>query len=136
MAVALKRVAVVRLPVKDLEASANWYRDTLGIPLSFDLNPGDNEAWFDIGELGLNLMLCPNVPKLDFTNMDGQAQPILVLQVDNIHSVYETFREKGIEVSEMFYAAGAGYSFNLRDLDGHLSNVWGGFLSANDEPNS
>jgi hypothetical protein len=108
----------------------------LHFPFSFELNPGDNEAWFDIGELGLNLMRCPHVPQLDFSNMDGQAQPILVLQVDNIHSVYLEFQDKGIDVSEMFYDSGAVYSFNLRDLDGHLSNVWGGFPSTDDEQSS
>ncbi|WP_235427133.1 VOC family protein [Cohnella kolymensis] len=36
MAVQVKNYAVVQLPVKDLEASVNWYQHVLGIPFTFE----------------------------------------------------------------------------------------------------
>ncbi|BBH24382.1 hypothetical protein Back11_57270 [Paenibacillus baekrokdamisoli] len=133
MAVKVSNCAVVQLPVKDLEISVKWYRENLGIPFTFDFQPGDNEAWLNVGGVGLGLIRCPKVPNLDFTNSAGQLQPIISLQVENIHSVYEELKEKGIQTGEMIYKKGGGYSFTLRDPDGHLSNLWGGWPSPEDE---
>ncbi|WJQ80051.1 VOC family protein [Brevibacillus brevis] len=56
-----------------------------------------------------------------------------LLAVDKIHEVYEELKSKGIEVSEMTYKRGGGYSFRFRDPDGHLNHLWGGWPSAEDE---
>ncbi|MGG4033973.1 VOC family protein [Paenibacillus cisolokensis] len=121
------------MPVKDLEVSVKWYQEVLGIPFTFDFRPGDNEAWLNVGGVGLGLIRCPKVPSLDFTNSSGQLQPIISLQVDNIHDAYREIKEKGIEAGELIYKPSGGYSFTLRDPDGHLSNLWGGWPSAEDE---
>lgn len=133
MAVKITNFAVVQLPVKDLEASIKWYQDLLGIPFTFAYSPGDHEAWLNVGGVGLGLIRCPEVPCLDFTNMAGQLQPIISLQVENIHAIYEELKNKGIDVGEMTYKQGGGYSFTLRDPDGHLSSLWGGWPSAEEE---
>lgn len=133
MSIQIKNYAVVQLPVKDLEASVEWYRNVLGIPFTFDYRPGDNEAWLNVGGVGLGLIRSPRVPTLDFTNSAGVLQPIISLQVDNIHSAYQEIKEKGIEASELIYKKSGGYSFTLRDPDGHLSNLWGGWPSEEDE---
>ncbi|BBI30926.1 VOC family protein [Cohnella abietis] len=65
MTVVTTNFAVVKLPIKDLEASARWYQDVMGIPFTFDFKPGDNEAWLDVGGIGLGLIRCPNVPMLE-----------------------------------------------------------------------
>jgi predicted enzyme related to lactoylglutathione lyase len=129
----VKNFAVVKLPVKDLEVSVRWYQDVMGIPFTFEFKPGDNEAWLNVGGVGLGLIRCPEVPVLDFRGMNGHVNPIIQLQVDNIHSVYEEIKGKGIEVSEMVYLRSGGYSFTLRDPDGHLLSSWGGWPSADDE---
>lgn len=133
MTVNITNFAVVQLPVKDVEASVKWYREVLGIPFTFDFKPGDNEAWMNVGGVGLGLVRSENVPNLDFRNMQGQQQPIISLQVHNIQAVYQELAEKGVELGEMVYKQGGGYSFQLRDPDGHLSNLWGGWPSAEDE---
>ncbi|ETT40168.1 hypothetical protein C162_27362 [Paenibacillus sp. FSL R7-269] len=67
----------------------------LGIPFTFEYAPGDQEAWLNVGGVGLGLIGCPEVPKLDFTNSRGQLQPIISLQVDNIHEAYDPDRHMG-----------------------------------------
>lgn len=133
MAVKVKNYAVVQLPVKDLEASVKWYREVLELPFSFEFSPEDNDAWFNVGGIGLGLIRCPNVPRMEFIDSVGQLQPIVSLQVDNIHDVYQEIKDKGIEVSDMSYKKSGGYSFTLRDPDGHLAHLWGGWPSEEDE---
>jgi predicted enzyme related to lactoylglutathione lyase len=133
MTVKTTNFAVVQLPVKDLEASVKWYQEVMGIPFTFEFKAGDNEAWLNVGGVGLGLIRCPNVPKLDFSNITGQAQPIISFQVENIKSVYLEIKNKGVELSEMIYKKSGGYSFTLRDPDGHLSSLWGGWPSEEDE---
>ncbi|GIP38555.1 hypothetical protein J31TS4_18350 [Paenibacillus sp. J31TS4] len=133
MAVKVKNYAVIQLPVKDIEASIRWYGELLGIPFTFEYQPGDQEAWLNVAGIGLGLIQCPEVPSLDFTNSAGQLQPIISLQVDSIQDVYRELRDQGIETGELVYKQGGGYSFTLRDPDGHLSNLWGGWPSAEED---
>jgi catechol 2,3-dioxygenase-like lactoylglutathione lyase family enzyme len=133
MAVVTKNFAVVQLPVKDLEKSAKWYCDILGLNFTFEFKPGDNEAWLNVGGVGLGLIRSPKVPSLVFSNMNGVVQPIISLQVENIHDVYQELQAKGVEVGEMIYKKGGGYSFTFRDPDGHIASLWGGWPSEEDE---
>lgn len=75
----------------------------------------------------------PKVPSLVFSNMNGVVQPIISLQVENIHDVYQELQAKGVEVGEMIYKIGGGYSFTFRDPDGHIASLWGGWPSEEDE---
>lgn len=127
MAFHVKNYAVVQLPVRDLDASVRWYTQMLGIPFTFDYTPGDPEAWLNVGGVGLGLIYSPEVPKLDFTDSQGRLQPIISLQVDNIHEAYEELRKLGVEVGEMVFKPQGGYSFTFRDPDGHMGNLWGGW---------
>ncbi|ANE47744.1 glyoxalase [Paenibacillus swuensis] len=131
MSVKVKNYAVVQLPVRDLEASVKWYKEVLGIPFTFKYTPGDKEAWLNVGGVGLGLIHCQEVPKLDFANSQGQLQPIISLQVENIHEAYEELKSKGMEVGEMVYKPQGGYSFTFRDPDGHFGNLWGGWPKEN-----
>ncbi|CAM4291166.1 VOC family protein [Paenibacillus tarimensis] len=127
MTIIVKNYAVVQLPVRDVDASIRWYKDVLGIPFTFEYTPGDEEAWLNVGGVGLGLIRCPEVPRLEFANSRGELQPIISLQVDNIHDAYEELKSKGAEVSEMVYKPQGGYSFTFRDPDGHLGHLWGGW---------
>jgi catechol 2,3-dioxygenase-like lactoylglutathione lyase family enzyme len=125
---------VVQLPVRDLEKSVAWYQDTLGLGFNFEFKPGDDEAWLGVGRMGLGLIRCADVPKLDFYNAKGELSSIFTIQVENVHDVYETLKSRGIEVGDMlFRSGGGGYSFNLRDRDGHVLNIWGGWVDAEQE---
>ncbi|GAV12931.1 VOC family protein [Paenibacillus sp. chi10] len=127
MEIKIKNYAVVSLPVRDLEVSVRWYNEVLSIPFTFEYSPGDQEAWLNVGGVGLGLIRCPEVPKLDFTNSSGEHQPIISLEVDNIHEVYEELKKKGNDIGEMVYKPQGGYGFTFRDPDGHMGHLWGGW---------
>jgi catechol 2,3-dioxygenase-like lactoylglutathione lyase family enzyme len=127
VAFTVKNYAVIQLPVRDLEASLKWYRETLGIPFTFPYTPGDQEAWLNVGGVGLGLIHSPEVPITSFTNSRGELQPIISLQVDHIHEAYEELRQKGAALGEMVFKPQGGYSFTFRDPDGHIGNLWGGW---------
>jgi catechol 2,3-dioxygenase-like lactoylglutathione lyase family enzyme len=129
----VKNFAVVQWPVRDLEKSVAWYRDVLGLEFAFEFRPGDNEAWLNVGGVGLGLIRCQDLPKLEFTNVHGHTQPILQFQVENIHDVYRQLQAKGVVVSEMMYKKAGGYSFTFRDPDGHIASLWGGWPTEADE---
>lgn len=133
MAVNVTNFAVIQWPVKDLEQAVAWYRNTLGLGFTFDFHPGDNEAWLNVGGVGLGLIRCPDVPQLEFTDKHGTRQPILQFQVENIHEVYRELQSKGVEVSEMIFKKEGGYSFTFRDLDGHVASLWGGWPNESDQ---
>lgn len=130
MTVVTKNFAVVQLPVRDVEKSVAWYRDILGLAFAFEFQEGDNEAWFDVGGVGLGLIRSSEIPKLEFTDMRETTQPILQFQVENIQDVYRELQHKGVQVSEMIFKQEGGYSFTFRDPDGHMSSLWGGWPSA------
>jgi len=127
MAVQVKNYAVIQLPVRNLEVSVKWYRELLGLPFTFEYSPGDQEAWLNVGGVGLGLIQSPEVPRLDFMNSSGQPQPIISLQVDHIHEAYEELKQRGADVGELVYKPQGGYSFTFRDPDGHMGNLWGGW---------
>ncbi|GMK41234.1 hypothetical protein PCCS19_42900 [Paenibacillus sp. CCS19] len=133
MSIQVKNYAVISLPVRDLTVSLKWYKELLGIPFSFDYTEGDTEAWLNVAGVGLGLVLCPDVPKMDFTNSRGQLQPLISLQVDNIHEAYEELKRKGADIDELVYKPSGGYSFIFRDPDGHVGNLWGGWPQEGDE---
>jgi catechol 2,3-dioxygenase-like lactoylglutathione lyase family enzyme len=133
MTVVTKNFAAVQLPVRDLEKSVSWYRDILGLTFTFEFRPGDNEAWLNVGGVGLGLIRSQEIPKLEFTDMQGTTQPILQFQVENIHDVYNELQHKGVQVSEMIYKKEGGYSFTFRDPDGHIASLWGGWPTAEEQ---
>lgn len=119
--------ACIQWPVRDLEHSLAWYRDILGLELTFPFTPGDNEAWLDVGGVGLGLIRCPDAPRFTFPDLHGTPQPLLQFQVTDIHTLHRTLRDQGLEVSDMLFKPQGGHSFTLPDPDGHLLSLWGGW---------
>lgn len=84
----LDRIGQLGIMVKDLDAAVAFYRDKLGVKHLFTA-PG--MAFFDLG--GIRLML-------------GQAGPgypaatFLYYKVDDIHSAFETLKDRGVPVVE------------------------------------
>lgn len=122
-------ISVIQIPVRNVEQSVTWYKETLGLQFTFEYSQGDSEAWMNVnGGIGFGLVKCDgDTPNLHFYNSRGELNPMLTFKVDNIQDVYSTMKNKGIEVSEMIYKEGGGYSYSCTDLNGHSLTIWGGW---------
>lgn len=77
------RVHQIALLAEDLEASAEFYRERLGLRIIAKLDP-PGLAFFDLD--GVRLMLEKNAPK-----------GTIYLRVDDIHAAHKELTEKGVE---------------------------------------
>ncbi|BAB06940.1 VOC family protein [Halalkalibacterium halodurans] len=121
-------IPVIQLPVSNLEKAVEWYQSMLGLAFTFPFQEGDDEAWLNVnGSIGLGLIRCDDVPNLSFRNKNGELKAVLTFRVDDIHAFYTDLKDKGVPVGEMVYKEGGGYSFIVKDLDGHRSYIWEGW---------
>ncbi|GAA0323908.1 hypothetical protein GCM10008967_13050 [Bacillus carboniphilus] len=132
MSIKTKGLAVIQWPVSNVEKSVAWYQKVLGVSLTFPFQPGDQEAWLNLGNAGFGLIQCEEIPTLEFIDTYNKVQPIVQFQVENIHEVYEELQNKGVNTGDMVYKEEGGYSFTFYDLDGHAASLWGGWPSENE----
>lgn len=125
---------VIELPVRNVEQSVKWYTEMFGIGLCFPFNEGDDGAFLNLNGMALGLIRANEIPKLEFVSTRGERKPFFTFQVDNIHELNEEMIRKGVEVQEMVYKPGGGYSFQFKDPDGNQLGIWGGWPK-DDEPN-
>ncbi|HEX5437042.1 MAG TPA: VOC family protein [Gemmatimonadaceae bacterium] len=83
----LRRIGQIAILVQDVERAVRFYRDTLGITLLFQADPG--LAFFDCG--GVRLML--SRPEGDG---NGAGTSILYYTVDDIQQAHTTLAERGV----------------------------------------
>jgi len=127
MAAQSLHIQVIELPVKDVAKSAKWYTEVFGLGFCFPFNEGDDAAWLNLNGMALGLVEAVEIPKFEFVSSKGETKPVLTFQVDNIQELSEELGQKGIEVGEMVYKQGGGYSFQLVDPSGNLLGIWGGW---------
>lgn len=120
--VQLKTIGYVILYVKDAKKTAEWYRDTLGVPLKFA-----EEGWAELETNGTTLALHSH-EKLPATR--GEAQAITVFNVDDIKGTYEALKQKGIKFEKEPQEVCAqddfvGLSADFSDPDGNKLSIYG-----------
>ncbi|TDF96292.1 VOC family protein [Paenibacillus piri] len=120
------RLQIIELPVKNVKESAKWYTEMFGLDYCFPYNEGDEEAWLNVNGMGFGLILSNELPKY-FVTAQGVRKPFFTFQVDNIKELHEEMTRKGVQVQDMIYKQGGGYSFQFFDPDGHLLGIWGGW---------
>jgi catechol 2,3-dioxygenase-like lactoylglutathione lyase family enzyme/DNA-binding CsgD family transcriptional regulator len=81
----LGSVGQIARTVSDIEASTEWYRDTLGLPYLFGMG---NMAFFDCG--GMRLYL-------DQGKDGAKPESILYFRVDDIHAAHEALGARGVK---------------------------------------
>ncbi|AZS16758.1 VOC family protein [Paenibacillus lutimineralis] len=123
---------IVELPVRNVKESMQWYTDLFGVDLCFPYNEGDDGAWLNLNGLGFGLIRSDDQPKMDFVSASGERKPFFTFQVDNIKELYEEMNQKGVEVKEMVYKQGGGYSFQFFDPSGNFLGIWGGWPKENE----
>jgi len=118
---------VIEIPVKNVEESVKWYTELFGLELSFPYNEGDGEAWLNLKGMGFGLIHSNEIPKMDFITAKGERKPFFTFQVDNIEELHKDMTQKGVEVQEMVYKQGGGFSFQFFDPNGNYLGIWGGW---------
>ena len=110
----------VQIPVRNLEASVQWYTTNLGFRLqsTSDMN---RQAFLTLSE-GPMLMLweTKDESQANFT-VNGQIMPVLLFNTTRIHELYELLRSLGSEIT-FYQEEGFGWVLKFIDPDG---NMWG-----------
>jgi catechol 2,3-dioxygenase-like lactoylglutathione lyase family enzyme len=109
---------VPNLPVRDVQAAQEWYRDTLGL--------GINWLWEDnFGSVGADCV------ELFLYESDEPRPVICSVFVNDVEEIYERARERGGEiVSELESKPWNVREFSVRDPDGNVLRIGTGV----DEP--
>jgi catechol 2,3-dioxygenase-like lactoylglutathione lyase family enzyme len=101
---------VPNLPVRDVPAAQEWYRDTLGL--------GINWIWEDnFGSVGMDHV------ELFLYESDDPQPVICSLFVDDVDAVYERCRPSGHVVSDLELKPWGVREFSVRDLDGNVLRI-------------
>ena len=114
------RLSNVILRVADLEESVAFWRDLVGLDLSWS---GDEFAFFAVGDNQLTL----NQP-LVFEDQASDTE--IVFEVEDVHSVISEMRERGVpfEVEPRAVTSDGErtlFAAHFRDPDGHVASVTG-----------
>jgi glyoxylase I family protein len=111
-------IGIVLLGVRDLPRSLAFYRDALGLPVSF---ASAEFAFLTAGAVTLGLR---SAPQLAEPREDGRTE--LVFTVEDVDRGYALLRERGVE----FRVAprpvtGDRFAADFRDPDGHVLSIFG-----------
>ena len=112
----LSTIGQIALSVRDTQKAVEFYRDVLGMRFLFQAPPA--LAFFDCG--GVRLMLSQPESK-EF----ARAGSVLYFKVDEIHSAYATFRQRGVQFTDEPHLIAKMPDHELwmaffKDLDGNV----------------
>jgi catechol 2,3-dioxygenase-like lactoylglutathione lyase family enzyme len=114
----------VRLLVSDMSASYRFYRDALGLPTTWDENPGYAE--FEVGpEHALAIFPRSEMAETVDLRPDGGDGAVLVFSVESVDDEVARLRAEGVEVGDPFDRRDWGLrAAHLRDPDGNLVELY------------
>jgi catechol 2,3-dioxygenase-like lactoylglutathione lyase family enzyme len=106
----------LRLPVRDLAASRDWYVRTLGLTVEFEVPDRQTVALQDSGGFALFLqeVRSPVVP-------NGCA---LWFQVNDVDATHAEWTARGVAFTHGPRTSYWGYGAELADPDGYLIRLW------------
>ena len=118
------RLTHVRLLVSDMGASYRFYKDVLGLPTTWDENPGYAE--FEVGPESA-LAIFPRAEMGDAVELrPGHGdRVVIVLSVENVDAAVGVLRAKGVEIGSPLDRPDWGIRVaHLRDPDGNLVELY------------
>ncbi|MGO4374519.1 VOC family protein [Paenibacillus sp. MCAF20] len=127
----IKRIECAYVPVSDVEKSAKWYEEVLGMKLRSAIQPGRG-AIMIMGDGGwLFLQPSPNMTPLTFATTGwtevGESFEMfpICFETDNIQKLYESLRQAGLWLeAEVRDEGTCGHQLNFKDPDGNKYQVW------------
>lgn len=126
MAIGVKRIETVYLPVTNPQHSSEWYEAYLGLNL---FQPaGENQAQLTCASgQSIFLIRTPERVNLTYHEVTGEAQCILTLEVEDFEALYHHMMDKGIKVSAIEDNGACGLNFFVFDPDGNKLDIWSGW---------
>jgi catechol 2,3-dioxygenase-like lactoylglutathione lyase family enzyme len=111
-------ISNVMLGVQDLARAVAFYRDTLGLPIKFEIQ---NFAFLDGG----GVTLCLSQPLARASHQRVGATEI-VFAVEDVRAAYEALRERGVRFThEPRNVSGSSWAANFEDPEGHKLSIFG-----------
>lgn len=127
----IKRIECAYVPVSDVERSAKWYEQVLGMKLRSAIEPGRG-AIMIMGDGGwLFLLPSPDMTPLTFPTTgwteDGDHFEMfpICFETDNIQKLYESLLQAGLWLeAEVRDEGSCGHQLTFKDPDGNKFQVW------------
>ena len=95
----LSGIGAITLFVEDLEVAKRFYREVLGVPLTFE---DDDSAVFDFGNTIINLLKASAARELiepaKVAGRDGGSRSQLTLEVDDVDAACVELTTRGVEL--------------------------------------
>ncbi len=99
-------------PANDFEASKRFYADVLGLPVKFDFSQFGMIA-FKVGDDE------PAIILKDKTKF-AAAQPCVWIEVENVKTLYDELKSKGVNFLSEPFQIKTGWSVELKDPSGNI----------------
>jgi len=124
----VKGINCIYLPVSNIQESAKWYVENLHLELLKEVHEHSTQAQLKISsEQTIFLIKVANIFNLTYFEVDGNEQCVLTLEVSNIQQLHEKLRSNSIEIDDFEDNDGCGLSFKIKDPDGNMIDIWGGW---------
>ncbi|MGD7043125.1 VOC family protein [Jeotgalibacillus proteolyticus] len=117
----IEQVHYIRIPVRDLEKSAQWYSDVLGLQLVSITE--DPYAILKLNEGSFLLILVPTDDET-FAHFTIQNEPAFMIGFTspNLTQFHQHLKENGVKVEDIIEDKGHAY-FHFTDPDGNKLQV-------------
>lgn len=111
----LVRLDHVQLPVRDWEASRDWWRDVLGFEVEFELPDRKTAAMRDSSDLTVFLGGAEEVPA---------CAAAFTIQVEDVEALHARLTANGVAFVHGPQKVFWGYGAELLDPDGYRLRLW------------
>ena len=108
----VEHVDFISVPVRDMERSTAWYRDTLGVPQT-------SEGAFPEFKLGDNVFLYLIDPKNIEQEFEGRHQAHIALRVPDVAEARKELEARGVEFQGETFDTSVCLMAHFRDPDGN-----------------
>lgn len=127
----LDKIECAYLPVRDVEASAKWYEQVLGLTLRSPVKPGKGAIMIMGSGQWLFLLPCPEGHPLQFITTgwteEGSSFEMfpICFETEHIHELAESLEKSGAWTEGDIRDEGScGLQLNFKDIDGNKFQVW------------
>jgi predicted enzyme related to lactoylglutathione lyase len=119
----LLSIAVVHLPVGDIERAIAFYTDTLGWTKVQDAAMGNAERWVTVAPAGSNTSFTLTHDKSRRPDNDGNRFSGIIIEVEDVYKIREVLKARGIEFTEEPRTMPWGAWAMFKDSEGNVHGV-------------